>query len=445
MAESRAPLNLSDLTNPLFFFEPVDQELLRRCATVHVCEPQVFDAVLRSGLKGAMPYTSLAGLYLVEKLPGPEYRCQLRDSARMKIFDTWWTSGSGQDETGQDETGQVPLPVDAIPPALLQLSERLAVFYADTGDPLEQLYHLAIANPPAAAGLLDELYTAADGQFDLPQCSAILRMLEERSSRLLAPELLGHELRETLAAKRLRLDTRAMWAQEYRTTIPYVERNETQPLLPALLADGQHWLLNLSAPGGMGKSMYIRAVVARHCALDGIPCAKIDFDFVPHLANVAAEPWRLLLRMAQQLSPQLRDNPFQELLTSYGQFIAEADSTVIISPREFVGSDLTLADKDALRTAVLSRFTAVLRSVDAPVLLIFDTLENLQHGKPEVEALYDLLQEVHVRCANVRVILAGRLDLAQPLPPASGPAAQQDSGFVRRFGGQNVAVALPRF
>ena len=33
----------------------------------------------------------------------------------------------------------------------------------------------------------------------------------------------------------------------------------------------------------------------------------------------------------------------------------------------------------------------------APVLLIFDTLENLQHGNLDLEALDDLLLEVRVR------------------------------------------------
>lgn len=461
MAESLAALNISDLTNPLYIFDPVDQELLRRCATVHVCEPKVFDEVLHSGLDDAMPYTELASVHFVEKLPGPEYRCQLRDSARLKIFDTWWTSGMGEVRAGEAKAGHDTASQDngrmglaaaeTIPPALLRLSKRLAEFYAAAGNSLEQLYHLAVFDPPAAAKLLDELFTAADGQFDLPQCSAILRTLEERPPRLLAPELVGPELREMLAAKRVRLDTRVLWAQEYRTTIPYVERNETEPLLEALLKDTQHWLLNLSAPGGMGKSMYIRAVVARHCARKGVPCAKIDFDFVPHLANVAAEPWRLLLRMAEQLNRQLRDSPFQELLTSYGQFGAESDSAVIVSPREFFGSDLSPADKAALRATVLSRFTDVLRAVgkdvNTPVLLIFDTLENLQHGNLDLEALYDLLLEVHARCASVRVILAGRLDLAKPLPPAAGAPLppEEETVFTRRFGGQNVAIALRGF
>ncbi len=472
MARSQPSFDFADLTNPLLLFSPVDQELLRRCATVHVCEPKVFDAVLRRGLEGAMSFETLAGLHFVERLPGPEYRWQLRDSARAEIFETWWTGGTAQDEAGQDSDGQDGgeqdggeqdgggqdgggqdgggqrlTSSDAIPPALVELSKRLADFYADAKDSLEQLYHLAVVNPPAAAELLDDLYTPADKQFDLPQCSAILRTLEERPPRLSAPELLGPELREVMAVKRVRLDTRVLWAQEYRATIPYVERNETRPLLGALLADAQHWLLNLSAPGGMGKSMYIRAVVARHSAMDGIPCAKIDFDFVPHLANVAAEPWRLLLRTAEQLNRQLRDSPFQELLTSYGQFSAEADSTVIISPAASLWAPTCpRPTRPRCRATVLSRFTAVLRAVGARRYS-----SSLTHWRTCSTATWIWRPSTtccwrYTRCDNVRVILSGRLDLARPLPQANGLAAPEgETGFVRRFAGQNTAVTLRGF
>jgi|GEM_PF-5134826 len=422
-----------DLTQPaslLLLFPTADQELLRRCASVRVCDRLVFDQVLRHELDAAMSFQEVGALYFVERLPGPEDRLTMSSAMRAEIFDTWW----GTDGRGAGDGAP------AMPAALGKLSQRLADFYAAQGNDLERLFHLAVVDEAEAIKLLDALFDAADAQFDLPQCFAVLRTLDERPN-----ELLGPGLREALAAKRLRLDTRGLWAQEYRETVPYVERNETRRLLDDLLADPQRWILNLHAPGGMGKSMFIRAVLARRCVPENIPCAKVDFDFVPHLANIAAEPWRILLHMAQQLTRQLRDNPFQELLTAYGSYAAEADKRIIISPREFVGSDLSPADKAALAAEVLSRFTGALLDVRPSVVLILDTLENLLHGHVDLEALFDLLAEVHARCPHVRVILAGRLDLEQPLPGVAGQTGVHTTDFGERFGGQNIAVRLKGF
>jgi cellulose synthase operon protein C len=429
--QTASPFDLSTLSDPLFGFSPSDQELLRRCATVRVCDHWVFDQVLRAGLNDAMSLEALAALHFVDKLPGEGYRYQLRSSTRTEIFNTWWR-GDGQ--TAGHEAG-------ALPTSLQQLSLRLASHYQAQGDDLEQLYHRAVVDEVGAIRLLGDLFDAADAEFDLPQCSAVLRTLEERSNALLGPNL-----QRALAVKRVRLQTRSLWAQDYRATIPYIERNETKDLLDQLLADQKRWILNIHAPGGMGKTMYLRVVVARRCVPDNIPCAKIDFDFVPYLANVASQPWRLLLRIAQQLTRQLLDNPFQELLTSYGRFAAEAESRAIVSPQAFVGADLSDQEKQVLRASVLSRFTRALQDLNTPVVFILDTLENLLHGNMDLEAVYDLLLEVHARCPHLRVILAGRMDLEQPLPQVSGqPAASQETGFVQRFAGQNIAVRLQGF
>ncbi len=95
---------------------------------------------------------------------------------------------------------------------------------------------------------------------------------------------------------------------------------------------------------------------------------------------------------------------------------------------------------------MLSRFAGALLDVNRPVVLILDTLENLLHGHVDLEALFDLLAELHARCPQVRVILAGRLDLAQPLPRVPGQrGGEQTTDFAARFSGQNSAVRLKGF
>ena len=433
MATSQPPVtpDLNKAALLLSLFSPENQQLLRRCASLRVCDRPVFEQILRRGLEGVMAFAELERLFFVERLPGTEPRYQLRSPTREELFDTWWQrTGASPDEAAA-----------ALPAELAQLSQELAAFYATRGDELEQLYHLAIVDEGAALALLKANFDAADAQFDLPRCFALLRTLEERPNALL-----GGRLQEMLATDRTRLATRTLWAQEYRETVPYVERNETSALLDQLLAEPNRWLLNIHAPGGMGKSMFIRNVIARRCVPENIPCAKVDFDFVPHLSNIAAEPWRLLLHIAQQLTRQLRASPFEELLNRYGHFAAEADSRLIISPREFVPVERSDAERAALQADVLSRFTSALAAVERPILLVLDTLENLLHGHLELQALFDLLAEVHGRCPALRVILAGRLDLEQPLPQAVATAGgPQATDFTARFSGQNIAVRLQGF
>lgn len=415
----------------LLLFSEADQRLLRRCAAVRVCDRPVFEEILRRGLDDTMSFEELGALYFVERLPGTDLRYQLRSPAREEIFDSWWS-----------RDGAPPEDVAAtLPGELRQLSQDLARFYRTRGDDLEQLHHLAIVDEVGAIELLDRRFSAADAQFDLPQCFALLRTLEERPNALL-----GAGLQEALIVRRVRLATRTLWAQEYRETVPYIERKEPHSLLDNLLADASRWILNLHAPGGMGKSMFIRNVIARRCVPENIPCAKVDFDFVPHLSNVAAEPWRLLLHIAQQLTRQMRASPFEELLNRYGHFAAEADSRLIISPREFVPVGRSDAERAQLQADVLFSFTSALATVDRPIVLILDTLENLLHGHMDLQALFNLLADVHDRCPRVRVILAGRLDLAQPLPQAPGQtAAAPTTDFTARFSGQNFPVRLQGF
>ena len=54
-----SPFDLSTLADPLYGFSPDDRELLRRCASVRICDDGVFHQVMRAGLDDAMDFREL--------------------------------------------------------------------------------------------------------------------------------------------------------------------------------------------------------------------------------------------------------------------------------------------------------------------------------------------------------------------------------------------------
>lgn len=416
----------------LDWIPPDQKELLRGCATVRYFDRTLYEQVLQS--EGTLSFDELTTLRWIERLSGPGERYQV-GSLRAELFASWWPPA--QRSSRLEET----------PVALRQFSERLVAYYTAQKDPLEALYHLVAVDRTAAARQLDALFQPALDAFDLPRCHAIVRLLEERES---SPLSLGVALATRLQEKRRQLATRTMWAYEYYETIVYLERAQTKELATELIADPQHWILHLFAMGGMGKTMFIRAVIARYCVPRGIPCARIDFDFVPHIAHIAREPWRLLLHIAEQLDRQLPNAPFSGLLVSYAPFAAETSKRRIVSPRAFVAVSQEV--EQATRQTVIDRFIDILRENGAgrPLLLIFDTLENLRSRQLDLTDAFDLLKRLHDQYPQLRVILAGRFDLAEAIAtpdadPNQFPDSARLSGYVERFKGQERTVKLNGF
>ena len=261
--------------------------VLRRLSAARFFDHELAESCLLSGLESPPSMAELITWPGVEALPGPGKIYRLESSARESAYRTWWQHDP--DAARSTKT----------PKALRTLSKCLAGQFEQRGEAQEQLYHLVAANQKKAAALFRHLYEQAEQAFDLPQCHALLQILDERKI------LLGQALKTLWAEKRQRLETWSMWAPEYYETIVYFERPLTRRLIPDLIAGQEHWVLHLFALGGRGITIVTLPSSARDCVPHGIPCARIDFDFVPHMIEAAREPWRLLLRIADQLNRQL--------------------------------------------------------------------------------------------------------------------------------------------
>src|SRR5262249_22546717 len=114
-------------------------------------------------------------------------------------------------------------------------------------------------------------------------------------------------------------------------------------------------VLQLHAPGGLGKTQFLRWAVARHLGDLRVPVARLDFDEAD-AAGLAEQPGTLGLVLARPFGRPLPNAPFQDLLGHWGRTAAR------------------------WAPGALPRFAAVLADVvppDGAALLILDPLEEV--------------------------------------------------------------------
>ncbi|GLX92793.1 hypothetical protein [Herbidospora sp. NBRC 101105] len=380
-----------DMATLLFGALPLDvRGVLMRCALPTRFEAGVYDAVLRGD--GPDLAEMVAGGWLT--MVSGRYR--LNPALRETAWARWWI-----DEAW---TGLYSVP-HALRRTAKTIGDRI-------GDDLERLRLLVLADPDRAIAFFWILFERADARFDLVACQDLLDVLA-------ADDLIGisSHVADSRSAYQARLTARTTWATEYRQTGRYLRR----PDLEAPLT-GDARVIHLHAAGGMGKTMLLRWFIARHCLAQWphVPCARVDLDDVDPV-NAVRHPWLVLLEIAAQLSPQVRGEPFADLLRDHGRYRRVLSRTAVPDT-----ALLSEAAAGAHGDDVTSRFFAT-RLPDH--VIVFDTLEELvlrpaADPRPFVETLARL---------SGRLVLSGRYDLRDRLP-----------GFADAFPGA-VGLEVPPF
>ena len=380
------------------------RETVKRCAAVTTFDAELYTSVLRS--VDGPELAELAGSGRVGQVPGTPERYQLESYLRDGGWQSWWA-----------DEGMTP-GAPTVPPSLARYAERLADYYREFGQPLEELRALLLADPDRARELFLRLYAAADEQFDLARCQDAIDVLASDDRAHVLPVELAR-LRNDYQAF---LSARSMWATEFHQTARYFSRPEAEGALRRLLAGKRSRVLQIVAAGGMGKTTQLRWFVARHCITrrPSIPCARIDFDVVDPV-NALRYPWLLLLEIASQLDQQLPSAPFGQLVRDYERYrplLSRGSAPVTASVDEGTAVD---ADE------IVNRFCSTLaeaRAFETPVVLLFDTMEEvgLRPGGGTA-ALVEMLGRVHAEARSARLVLSGRYDLKE-----------QVAGFPGRLG-----------
>lgn len=391
---------------------PAEREMLKRCATVRSFDKRLFNEVLRDGIESddpeALTFERIAAHRIVEHIPRTKGLYQVKEEVRQDYFKAWWESDGRAPATPREE----------IPRALRALSERLVTYYEDMrgeGD-LDRLYHLIAVDRTAARNLLNKLYRDADAEFNRARCRDILNLLEARRA------ILDAELSERRDYYALYFKARSFWVNEYYQSDQYFERKYLRNHFELFLRDSSRWMMHLHASGGMGKTMFIRWLIARRCVPEParFPCALIDFDNSQHdPVRYAHEPWLLVLALMTQLNEQIEKHPFYEFITE-------------LQERE---RHLTRDQHNQRKLREdLERFADILldSKLDRPVFIIFDTLEEaVSRRSAGVRMLIDQMAVLHAKYPPLRLILSGRDHLAQKLP-----------SFGKRFHKEMVDVTL---
>ena len=82
----------------------------------------------------------------------------------------------------------------------------------------------------------------------------------------------------------------------------------------------REWIIDLTAQGGMGKTIFLQWLAARKCVPNRVPYARIDFDFTDPTVLPEA-PWLLLVRLAEQLNTQIAGRPFSGFIEKYDEYV----------------------------------------------------------------------------------------------------------------------------
>src|SRR5262249_9241031 len=211
-------------------------------------------------------------------------------------------------------------------------------------------------------------------------------------------------------------NARCLFTTDYYRTTTYYSRQKPLGQFEKLLAHPKKWIFHLYATGGMGKTMFLRWLLACHCVPEPrrIPVARLDFDFI-HLTNVNSHPWLLLHPIVEQLNEQLAGRPLGEMLgelQKYAPALPRSTGKEQDAARSAAESLLPSDDEEWKEEGWTRLRHEIKRHQGKPIIIILDTLEEMV--LTQENNLLEIIKRfasIHKACPSLRLILAGRYDL----------------------------------
>lgn len=280
---------------------------------------------------------------------------------------------------------------------------------------------------PAALARWAELAAVASGTDGARRAAAALddrvgRLLEAGeagqalawldTARLLGVLLLG-DFETSVLANTRRVELLHRRELDRRRLTDFLPRTDQLSAFEALLdqrAEGV-WALHYLGAGGVGKTMLIRHLTADLAPAKGVVTSRIDFDHLnPDFPR--RRPAQLLLELITELEPHAQGRRHMYLFRQAYEQLQEINAAA--GP----GAPAVTVSSPAFARAVRT-FGGFLESLEAPVVLILDTCEELEKLQPaggrieQLEATFDLIEALHDAAPSLRVVLAGRRPLAR--------------------------------
>ena len=295
---------------------------------------------------------------------------------------------------------------------------------------LEVLRHLVITDERAAVRRFRQAYDEADKTADVPRCTDLVELLEERLDVL--DDHRGVRLPRLKAfyeESKASLNARLLSGAAYHRTIFYLERTELTEAFEELMhrpwlwrlfdwirggSRSARWIMEVHGTGGQGKTMFLHWAAARRCVPVRVPYALIDFD-IGEAVQAAGDCGRLLLPIVEQLNQQIPGDRFKRLIGELAERRALARQDEQPVREQDWSSFIALLDEARLRT---------------PVVLFLDTLEELVLYHPRrVLELLERLRQLHSAYPRLRVVIAGRYD-----PGEIADTGERVPGYSVKFG-----------
>ncbi|SOE97713.1 hypothetical protein SAMN05414139_10871 [Burkholderia sp. D7] len=229
--------------------------------------------------------------------------------------------------------------------------------------------------------------------------------------------ILGAEIEPALIMGRHAIQLTLRRTADERHLARYLPRQEQVEAFKNLLAgtDG-HWALHYLGAGGVGKTMLLRHIASKLAVADGrkLPTTRVDFDHISPDFPVR-RPGELLANLAEEL--RFYGGPDQE--SRYADFVRALNAVHRSLANEPPAEDPLKNVTSSAFDKLLEMFMALFANLPKPVVVMLDTCEELARLEPagtilpSVEATFLILEKIHERFEDLRVVFAGRRLLAR--------------------------------
>jgi len=375
-------------------------ELMRRASAVGAFDRKLFDDVIQTGFRKALSFEEFLCVEGVRRIGETGLVDEVTAVEHLRA----WIAAQGSDD---------------IVKLFGHVYEHLSMRTDAPVDSLARLRFWLVASPSEGLREFEHRFKEADDAFDLATCHALVQVI--RQLDLVSVGNASAELKLASPGQRARADQlgpyvaiRGRFIDEYIKSDNYLERATLHRKVDAFLADDGEWMLSIYGPGGRGKTMLMRWLVARRCLPlpHAIPVAKVDCDDI-NLARLVRFPWLILVTIAEQLNRQLPGAPFTEFL----------DRLVDYAPMLLPGArpDSGLSEDGLARELEQAPWVATVAQDFAfklgnwQVVVVLDTLEELVlHFPGALRGVLATLRTLHGTTAGnnrLKLVLCGRYDL----------------------------------
>lgn len=175
------------------------------------------------------------------------------------------------------------------------------------------------------------------------------------------------------------------------------------------------WALHYIGLGGVGKTMLLRYITAKLASEFNAITSRVDFDHInPDYPTRA--PGQLLLELADQLGQHISSSSNIRSFELFRNQVTDLHEALSAEPPP----DQPLANIHRPEFERVQRaFINLLTSFPQRAVLILDTCEELNKLQPvgsippSVAGTFEILEQIHKAVPSMRVVLAGRRELAK--------------------------------